>query len=123
MTPKARRAQRSELDAAALPGRIPDLCDGQLDALGRVRDHELDPSQAAPGQLPEESGPVRLAVGGTHIHAEYFAPAVAVGADRHDHGHRADVAVLADLYVRSRRSRDTATRLQWDGRETRRPAR
>lgn len=65
----------------------------------RIRDHELDPAQAAPGQFPEERGPERLSLGRADVHAEHFPAAVGVHADRHDDGHRDDAPVLANLHV------------------------
>ena len=40
-----------------------------------------------------------LGLGGADVHAEHLAPAVAVDADRDDHGDRDDAAVLAHLHV------------------------
>ena len=60
---------------------------------------ELDAAQAAAGELAQERGPERLGLGGADVHAENFAPAVAVDADRDDHRDRDDAAVLAHLHV------------------------
>lgn len=38
-----------EVDATPLPGGAENLRDGGLDAFMGVRDHQLDPAQAAPG--------------------------------------------------------------------------
>src|SRR6516225_5505285 len=64
-----------------------------------VRDDELNPTQTTSRELAQECGPECLGLGGTYIHAENLAPAVAVDADRDDHGDRHDATVLAHLHV------------------------
>ena len=64
-----------------------------------VGDDQLDPAQAAPGELPEEGGPEGLGFGGTDLEPQDFAPAVAVDADGDDDGDRDDAAGLANLHV------------------------
>ena len=75
------------------------LGDGGLDALVGVGDHQLDAAQAAPRELAQELGPEGLGLRGADIHAQHLAPAVGVDADRDDHRHRDDAAVLARLHV------------------------
>ena len=53
-----------------------------------VRDHQLDPAQAAPGQLAQELGPERLDLGRADVEPQHLAPAVRIAADRHDHRYR-----------------------------------
>jgi hypothetical protein len=43
--------------------------------------------------------PEGLGFGGADVHAESFAPPIAVDANRNDHGDRDNVAVLAHLHV------------------------
>ena len=50
-----------------------------------VGHHQLDTAQAAAGELAQERRPERLGLGGADVHAQYFAPAIAVGTDRDDH--------------------------------------
>src|SRR6202035_4436613 len=69
-----------EVDAAPLPTGIGHLGDGGLDALMSIGDNELDAAQAAAGELAQERSPERLGLGGTDVHAEHLAPAVAVNA-------------------------------------------
>jgi hypothetical protein len=59
--------------------------DGRLDAFVGVGDHQLDPTQAAPGQASQEVRPEGLGFGWAYLHAQHLAPAVAVGAHGHDH--------------------------------------
>jgi len=88
-----------EVDAAALPSGVEHLGDGAFDALMGVRDDELNPTQTTSRELAQECGPECLGLGGTYIHTENLAPAVAVDADRDDHGDRHDATVLAHLHV------------------------
>src|SRR4029077_15434691 len=71
-----------EVNAATLPGSVEHLADGGFDRLMRIRDHQLDATQSAPGQLAQECGPECLGFGGANVHAEYFASAITVDADR-----------------------------------------
>ena len=87
-------AKAHEVNATALPSGIQHLSDGGLDAFVGIRDHQLDATQAAAGQLAQECRPERLGLGGADIHAENLAPAIAVDANRNDHGDRDDAAVL-----------------------------
>lgn len=80
------RGVAGEARAAAPPGRVEDLADRGPDAFVGVGDDELDPAQAAPGRLAEERGPERLRLGGADVEARHLAPAIAVDADRDDHG-------------------------------------
>ena len=76
-----------EVHAAALPGGVEDLRDRSLDPLMGVGDHQLNPAQAAPGQLAQESRPEGLGLGRTDIHAKDFPPAIGIGADRDNDRH------------------------------------
>jgi hypothetical protein len=49
--------------------------------------------------LAKTSNPECLGFGRADVHPEHLAPAVAVDADRDDHGHRHDAAVLGHLHV------------------------
>ena len=87
------------VDPAALPGGVHQLGDGGLDALVGVGDDELDAAQAAPSELAQELGPEGLGLRGADVHAQHFAPAVCVDADRDDHRDRDDAVVAAHLHV------------------------
>jgi hypothetical protein len=39
-----------------------------------VRDHQLDPAQAAPGERAPECGPKGLGLGGANAHPQHLAP-------------------------------------------------
>src|SRR5579883_3260918 len=88
-----------EVDAAALPGGSEDPGDGRLDALMSVGDDQLHAAQAPPGELTQEGRPEGLGLGWADIHAKNLTPAIAIGADRDDHGDRDDAAVLPDLHI------------------------
>ncbi len=60
----------------------------------------MTPAQAAPRKLSEELGPEVSSLRHPDVHAQDLAPAVVVHADRDDHRHRDDAAVLADLQIR-----------------------
>src|SRR5215813_10730074 len=88
-----------EVDAAALPGRGEDLGHRRLDALMTIGDDQLDAAQATAGELAQEAGPEGLGLGVTDIEAQNLAPAIAIDADRHDHGDWHDATFLANLHV------------------------
>jgi hypothetical protein len=88
-----------EVHAATLPTGVEQLGHGGLDALMGVGDDQLDPAQATAGELAQERRPKRLGVGGANVHAENFAPAITVDADRDNHRNRHDAAILAHLHV------------------------
>ena len=75
------------------------FADRRLDALMGIGDHQLDPAQTAPGELAQKLCPEGLGLRRSDIHAEDFAAAVAVDADRDDHRHRDDAPALAHLHV------------------------
>src|SRR5215211_6983191 len=50
-------------------------------------------------ELAQKASPERLGLGGTDIHAEHLAPAVAVDGDGDNDGHRDDAPVLTHLHV------------------------
>ena len=75
-----------------------------------VGDDEHDLAKAAAGELAQERGPEGLGLRRADIHAQHLAPAVGVEADRDDHCHRDDAAVLAHIQVGRSRSTDTASR-------------
>jgi len=64
-----------------------------------VGDHQLDAAQAPAAQLAQELGPEGLGLGRADVHAQHFAAAIGVGADRDDHRHRDDAAVVADFHI------------------------
>jgi hypothetical protein len=64
-----------------------------------VGDDQLHAAQAAPSELAQEGGPERLGLRGADLHAEHFAPAIAVDANGDDDRHRDDAAVLAHLHI------------------------
>jgi hypothetical protein len=88
-----------EVHAATLPSGVEHLGDGGLDALMGVRDDQLDAAQAAAGELAQERRPECLSLRRSNVHAENFAPAIAVDADRDDHRDRHDAPLLAHLHV------------------------
>lgn len=88
-----------EVHAAALPGGVEHLGDSGLDALMGIRHDQLDAAQAAARELAQERTPERLGFRRTNIHAEHFAPAITVDADRDNHRDRDDAALLAHLHV------------------------
>lgn len=65
----------------------------------RVRDDQLDPTQAAPGEAAQEFDPERLGFAVADGHAEHLAPAVGIDAHGNDNGDGDDVVVAADLHV------------------------
>jgi len=87
------------MNPAPLPGRLQGLGRGRLDAFVAVRDHQLDATQAAPGQAAQEAGPEHLGLGEADRHAQHFAPAI--GVDRHSdyYRHRDDVPGLPHLEI------------------------
>jgi hypothetical protein len=88
-----------EVHAAALPGGAEHAGDRRLDALVRVRDHQLDPGQAATLELAQELDPEGLGLRGADRHAEDLAPAVSIDRDRDGHRDRDDAPGLAHLDV------------------------
>ena len=60
----------------------------------------LTPRRPAAGQLAQEGRPEGFRFGRPDVHAEHFAAAVAVDADRDDDGGGDNTTVLADLHVR-----------------------
>src|SRR5688500_2169598 len=87
------------MNTTALPGGTQHLADGLLEAVVRVRDHQLDAAQATPEQTLEEGGPERLCLGRAQPQADNLPPALS--ADRYcDYGrHGDDPATLAYLEV------------------------
>ena len=74
-----------EVHATALPAGMQHFGDGGLDAFMGIGDHQLDAAQTTAGELAQELSPKGLRLRRPNIHAEHFAPAVAVDADRNDH--------------------------------------
>jgi len=85
--------------AAALPGRVQNLCDSRLETVVGVGDDQLDASQAAMAQATQELAPERFGFAVASGHAEHLAAAIRVHADRDDHGDRDDVVVASDFDV------------------------
>ena len=73
--------------------------DGRLDTFMRIGDHQLNAAQAASGKLAQELGPEGLGLRRPDVHAEDFAPAVAVDSDRDDDRCGYDTPTLAHLHV------------------------
>ena len=105
-----------EVHAAALPGGAQHFGDGRLDALVGVGDHQLDAAQAAPRELAQELGPEGLGLRRADIHAEHFAPPVAVDADGDDHRRPRRCGRSRAPSRRWRRSTDRANRPRSGGR-------
>ena len=59
-----------KMHPTAPPGRAQNLGHRRLDALVRVRDHQLHAAQAATCQLAQEFGPDRLGLGCPYFHAQ-----------------------------------------------------
>jgi hypothetical protein len=75
------------------------LGDGGLETFMRVRDDELDASEATARERAKEIGPERLGLRRADRHAQYFAPAVAVDRHRDGGSDGDDAAVDACLDV------------------------
>ena len=73
--------------------------DGSLDALVGIRDHQLDPSKTASGELAQELSPDRLGFRRADLHAQNLTPAVGVDGDRDDRCDRDDATTAAHLEV------------------------
>jgi hypothetical protein len=84
---------------AALPGGMEQFGDRGLEAVVGIGDHQLDAAQPALAELAQKAGPEGFRFRRADIHAQNLATAITIGADCHDHGHRDDPAVLADLHV------------------------
>lgn len=74
-----------EVNPTALPGDAEDLGDGCIQALVRVRDHQLHALQSPPAQLAQELQPERLRLLQASVHAEHL---LASGQRLHVHGGR-----------------------------------
>src|SRR5512144_492582 len=83
-----------EMNPASLPSGVQYFGDGGLQAFMGVGDHQLDPAQAAAGELAQEARPEGLGLRRADIHPQTLAPAVRVDADRNDDGDGDDTAVL-----------------------------
>src|SRR6267143_2047204 len=57
-----------EVHPATLPGGVQDFGNRRLEPLMRIRDHQLDAAQAAPGQRAQKLDPEGLSLGGTLLH-------------------------------------------------------
>jgi len=71
-----------EVHPATLPGGVQDFGNRRLEPLMRIRDHQLDAAQAAPGQRAQKLDPEGLGLGGADRHAQHLAPAVAHRTNR-----------------------------------------
>lgn len=88
-----------EVHAATLPRCRQYLRDRGLDSAVVVGDDQLHATQAAVGQAAQEGLPERLSLRGANIHAQHFAPAVAVHAHGDDHRDADDASLLPDLHI------------------------
>ncbi len=88
-----------EVDPAALPRGAKHPGDGGLDALMRVRDHQLDPAQPPARELAQELRPEGFGLGGPDVQTQNLAATVAVDADGDDRSDRDDPVVLAHFYI------------------------
>ena len=73
-----------EVHPAALPGGMQNFGDRRFEPLMGIRDHQLDATQATPGQRAQELGPEGLGLGGADCHAQHLAPAVAADGNGDD---------------------------------------
>ena len=64
-----------------------------------IGDHQLHATQPATSKLAQELDPERLGFGSSDFHAEDFASAIVVDADRDHDGDRDDAAGLTHLYI------------------------
>jgi len=99
---KAETTRRPLLPACASASRtlaLSTLATVAPDAVVGVGHDQLETAQPAAGKLAHEGGPERLRLGGSNVHAENFALAVAVDADRDDHRDGDDAAILAHLHI------------------------
>jgi len=55
---------------------------GRFNALVGIGDHQLDTAQTTSSELVQQLSPEGLGLGRSDIHAEHFAAAIAVDADR-----------------------------------------
>src|SRR5512144_551347 len=83
-----------EMNPASLPSGVQYFGDGGLQAFMGVGDHQLDPAQAAAGELAQEARPEGLGLRRADIYPQNLAPAVRVNADRNDDGDGGRPAVL-----------------------------
>src|SRR5437667_6872847 len=73
--------------------------DRGLQPFMRVRDHQLDPAQAASGERAQKARPERLDLRGADRHAQHLASTITVDGDRDDHCHRDDATIGTNLDV------------------------
>jgi hypothetical protein len=71
----------------------------RFEPLMRIRDHQLDAAQPAPGQRTQKLDPEGLGLGGANRHAQHLTPAVAVDGDSDDDRDRNDTAGGADFHI------------------------
>ena len=88
-----------EVDTAALQTGRQHFRHRRLDAFMGVGDHQLDAAQPSAAQLAQEIRPEGLGFRGADVHAQHFAAAIGVGADRDDHRRRDDAAIVANFDV------------------------
>jgi hypothetical protein len=73
--------------------------DSSLEPFVRVRDHQLDAAQAAPGESTQKIDPEDLGLRGADCQAQDLAPAVVVHGNRDNYRNRYDAPILAHLQV------------------------
>src|SRR4051794_19085717 len=71
----------------------------RLSSFMRIGDHQLHATQPATSKRAQELDPEGLGFGSSDVHAEDFASAIVVDADRDDDGDRDDAAGLTHLYI------------------------
>src|SRR5919112_6478973 len=84
---------------APLPGGAQHPPDGGLEALMRVRDHQLNAGEAAFDQIPQEVGPEDLRLARTNVEPDDLAPAFGRDGNSHYDGHRDDAAAFPHFEV------------------------
>ena len=85
--PPACGLRTDRVDPAPLGGGAQHAAGCGLQPLVRVRDHQLDPAQAAAGERAQELGPERLGLAVARGHAQHLAAPVRVDGHGDDDGH------------------------------------
>src|SRR5215208_6716378 len=82
-----------------LPGGAQHPPDRGLEALMRIRDHQLDAREPALDQIAQEVGPEDLRLARTDVQPDNLAPALGRDGNSDYDGHRDDAAALPHFEV------------------------
>jgi hypothetical protein len=105
------------VDPAALPRRAEDLDDGCLQTFMRVRNHQPGAAQAAPRQAAQELDLERFGLAVARDHAEHFASAVGVDANRDNYRNGDNLMVAPDFDKGGVQLNIGPVALDWPGEE------